>query len=69
MGNSKKTGGSGGKGKKKKMLRKNVEAYLGRTMQTSTADAGATARGAIAITRQPQGDERHPYPGIKAARR
>ena len=50
MGNSKKTEGSGGKGKKKKLLRKNMEAYLRRTGQTSTADAGATARGAIAIT-------------------
>ena len=28
-----------------------MEAYLRRTGQTSTADAGATARGAIAITR------------------
>ena len=51
MGNSKKTEGSGGKGKKKKMLRNNTEAYLRRTGQTSTPDAGATARGAIAITR------------------
>ena len=32
------------------MLRKNMEAYLRRTGHT-TADAGATARGAIAITR------------------
>ena len=51
MGNAKKPEDSGGKGKKKKMLRKNMEAYLRRTGQTSTADAGATARGAIAITR------------------
>ena len=28
-----------------------MEAYLRRTGQTATADAGATARGAIAITR------------------
>ena len=33
------------------MLRKNIEAYLRRTGQTTTADVGATARGAIAITR------------------
>ena len=33
------------------MLRNNTEAYLRRTGQTSTPDAGATARGAIAITR------------------
>ena len=51
MGKSKKPEGSGGKGKKKKLLRKNMEAYLRRTGQTSTADAGATARGEIAITR------------------
>ena len=51
MGNSKKPEGSGGKGKKKKMPRKNMEVYLRRTGQTFTADAGATARGAIAITR------------------
>ena len=51
MENSKKPEGSGGNGKKKKMLRMNMEAYLRRTGQTSTADAGATARGAIAITR------------------
>ena len=51
MGISKNPEGSGGKGKKKKMLRKNVEAYLRRTGQTSTADAGATAREAIAIIR------------------
>ena len=51
MGNSKKPEGSGGKGKKEKLLRKNVEACLRRTGQTSTADAGATARAAIAITR------------------
>ena len=51
MENSKKPEGSGGNGKKKKMLRMNMEAYLRRTGQTSTADAGATARGAIAIIR------------------
>ena len=51
MGNSKKTEGSGGKGKKKKMLRISMEAYLRRSGQTSTPDAGATASGAIAITR------------------
>ena len=51
MENSKKPEGSGGKGKREKLLRKNMEAYLRRTGQTSTADAGATARGAIAITR------------------
>ena len=39
------------KREKEKLLRKNIEAYL-RTGQTSTADAGATARGAIAITRK-----------------
>ena len=50
-GNSKKPESSGAKGKKKKLLRKNIEAYLRGTGQTSTADAGATARGAIAITR------------------
>ena len=33
------------------MLRKNMEAYLRRSGQTSTPDAGATASGAIAITR------------------
>ena len=33
------------------MLRKNIEAYLRRTGQTTTADVGATARGATAITR------------------
>ena len=51
MGNSKKPEGSGGKGKKNKLLRKNMEAHPRRAGQTSTVDAGATARGAIAITR------------------
>ena len=50
MGNSKKLEGSGGKGNKKKLLRKNMEAYLRRTGQIA-ADAGVAARRAIAITR------------------
>ena len=50
MGNSRKPEGSGGKGKKKQVLRKNQESYLRRTGQT-TADAGVAARRAIAITR------------------
>ena len=50
MGNSKKPEGSGGKGGKKKWLRKNMKAYLRRTGQTA-ADAGVPARRAIAITR------------------
>ena len=53
MGNSKKPEGSGGKRKKKELLRKNMEAYLRRTGQTSTADAGVAARHAIAITLRP----------------
>ena len=50
MGNSRKPEGSGGKGKKKKLLKKNMEAYFRRTGQTAS-DAAVAARRAIAITR------------------
>ena len=50
MGNSKKPEGSGGKGEKKKLLRKNMGAYLRRAGQTA-ADTGVAARRAIAIAR------------------
>ena len=67
MGNSRKPEGSTAKGRKKIM---NKEAYQTRTGQT-VADAGATARRAIAITRggRPRDVEGHPQPGIEAARR
>ena len=60
MGNSKKKPqGSVAIGKKKNI----IEAQ-------TVADAGATARGSKAVhTQRPRGGERHPYPGIEAARR
>ena len=68
MGNSRKPEGSTSTGKAKK---ENSETKrLTRTGQT-VADAGATARRAIAITRggRPRDVEGHPQPGIEAARR
>lgn len=50
MGNSKKPEGTGRKGKKKKIVQKNQEAYLART-GTTVADAGVAARRALAIQR------------------
>jgi len=49
MGNSQKTKGSGGKGKKEKMLEANRQAFLRRTGLTP-ADAGVAARRAISVT-------------------
>jgi len=50
MGNSKNPEGTGRKGKKKKIVQKNQEAYLART-GTTFADAGVAARRALAIQR------------------